>query len=88
MRNIERPASVQNIVDGIARFKTALDNRHISLRVQEAKYVLPFHMMKQIKKRNRLQFNTDISHYFITIPACKAYTKREPIISYSEKIIG
>lgn len=87
MRNIERPASVQNEVNNIAWFKTALDNRHISLRVQEAKYVLPFHMMKQNKK-GILQFNTDISPYFITITACKAYTKREPIKSYSEKIIG
>lgn len=48
VRDVQRPASVQNVVDGVTRFKAALDHGHVPLCVQEAQDVLPFNEQKHI----------------------------------------
>lgn len=41
VRDVQRPASVQNVVDGVTRFKAALYHGHIPLCIQEVEDVLP-----------------------------------------------
>lgn len=40
--HVQRPALVQNVVDGVSGLKAAFHDRHVPLRVQEAEDVFPF----------------------------------------------